>query len=159
MIFIITGSQKFQFDRLLIKMDEISCELNLKTEIYAQTGYSNYAPKNFKFKNFLNKNEFEKQIEKSEILITHGGTGSIMKGVKSKKKVIAIPRMKKYKEHVDNHQIEIIKEFDNLNLIYGLYEIENLKDALIDIKRVNMGEYKSNTKDIINSINDFLYKV
>ena len=74
MIFITLGSQKFQFNRLLKAVDE----LNLKEEIFAQIGYSDYIPKNFKYKRFMDRNEFSSYINKSDVIITHGGTGAIM---------------------------------------------------------------------------------
>ena len=53
-------------------------------------------------------------MEKANIVITHGGTGAIIGAVKKGKKVIAVPRLAKYGEHVDDHQLQLIKQFDDL---------------------------------------------
>ena len=119
MIFITLGSQKFQFNRLLKAVDE----LNLKEEIFAQIGYSDYIPKNFKYKRFMDRNEFSSYINKSDVIITHGGTGAIMGALKKGKKVIAVPRLSEYGEHVDDHQLQIIEEFKELNLLYSCEDI------------------------------------
>lgn len=158
MIFLTVGSQKFQFDRLLKKVDKlIECGF-LKEEIFAQIGYCTYKPKNFKYKEFLRRDEFNKLIGECEILITHGGTGAIIGGVKKEKKVIGIPRDKKFGEHVDNHQYEIVNEFSNMNLIYGVEDIDKLEEAIINIRQINFKKYKSNTNIIIDSIDKFIDK-
>lgn len=62
-------------------------------------------------------------------MITHGGTGAIIGAVKKGKKVIAVPRLVKYGEHVDNHQMQIIKQFSEMNLIYGVLDCDRLEEA------------------------------
>lgn len=117
-IFITLGSQKFQFNRLLKAVDEL-CEKGTvdAEDVFAQIGYSDYLPKNFSYKKFLDRDEFSNEMEKANIVITHGGTGAIIGAVKKGKKVIAVPRLAKYGEHVDDHQLQLIKQFDDLNLI------------------------------------------
>jgi len=151
MIFITLGSQKFQFNRLLKAVDE----LNLKEEIFAQIGYSDYIPKNFKYKRFMDRNEFSSYINKSDIIITHGGTGAIMGALKKGKKVIAIPRLSEYGEHVDDHQLQIIEEFKELNLLYSCEDMD-IEKALNIVKIKDFKKYKSNTETIINSIENFI---
>ena len=108
-IFITLGSQKFQFNRLLKAVDEL-CEKGTvdAEDVFAQIGYSDYLPKNFSYKKFLDRDEFSNEMEKANIVITHGGTGAIIGAVKKGKKVIAVPRLAKYGEHVDDHQLQLI---------------------------------------------------
>lgn len=108
MIFITLGSQKFQFDRLLKEVDKLVGEQFINQEVFAQIGYSKYKPKNFAYKDFLDRSEFARMEEKSEIVITHGGTGAIIGALKKGKKVIAVPRLARFGEHVDDHQLQLI---------------------------------------------------
>jgi len=156
MIFITLGSQKFQFNRILIAVDELLDKKVISDEVFAQIGYSDYRPKNYKFKKFLNYDEFKKMEEKADIILTHGGTGAIIGAIKQGKKVIAVPRLAKYGEHVDNHQIQLIEQFKTQNLIYGLKNCGELKDALNYIKNHDFNIYKSNTNLIIDSIEKFI---
>lgn len=112
-IFITLGSQKFQFNRLLIAVDKL-CEKKVISgeDVFAQTGYSDYVPRNYSYNNFLDRDEFSVEMGKADIVITHGGTGAIIGAVKKGKKVIAVPRRAKYGEHVDDHQLQLIKQFD-----------------------------------------------
>lgn len=153
MIFVTLGSQKFQFNRLLKAVDELDTE----EEIFAQIGYSDYKPQHYKYKEFLDREEFAAWEEKADIIITHGGTGAIIGAVKKGKKVIAVPRLAKYGEHVDDHQIQLIKQFKDLNLIYACVD-GDLQKALEVVKNTTYNEYKSNTKTIIKSLVDFIEK-
>lgn len=82
-IFITLGSQKFQFNRLLIAVDKL-CEKKIicGEDVFAQIGYSDYVPQNYRYNNFLDREEFSMEMGKADIVITHGGTGAIIGAVK-----------------------------------------------------------------------------
>ncbi|MBR6628078.1 MAG: beta(1,3)galactosyltransferase EpsH, partial [Lachnospiraceae bacterium] len=121
MIFVTLGSQKFQFDRLLQKLDDM-VENNIITEkIIAQIGASTYLPQHYEYVRFMDREQFAETMDQCDIVITHGGTGVIISAVKKGKKVIAIPRLAKYKEHVDDHQLQLLHQFDDLELICACY--------------------------------------
>jgi UDP-N-acetylglucosamine transferase subunit ALG13 len=151
MIFVTLGSQKFQFNRLLEAVDK----LQIDEMIFAQVGYSDYKPQNYKYKKFMDRDEFENIMDNADIVITHGGTGVIIEAVKKKKKVIAVPRLEKYGEHVDDHQVQLIGQFKKLNLIYACEDMD-IKNALDVVKKTAYNEYKSNTDKIISSLENFI---
>ncbi len=159
MIFVTVGSQKFQFNRLLKEIDRLVGEKVINEEIFAQTGDSDYIPTNFEYKNYLDRDEFKTAMEQSEIVITHGGTGVIIGAVKQGKKVIAVPRLKKYGEHVDDHQIQLLKEFEKMKLIYTCYESEDLGKAVVEVRKITYREYVSNTVNIIDSLKEYISKI
>lgn len=156
MIFVTLGSQKFQFNRLLKKIDELIEDNLISDEVFAQIGTSDYIPKNYSYKKFLDREEFSKRIKECDILITHGGTGVIVGGVKQRKKVIAIPRLMKFGEHIDNHQLQVIQQFNELNLICPCYELDQLKEKIDTISNQQYEIYESNTQKIIEDIDSFL---
>ena len=156
MIFITLGSQKFQFNRLLKAVDKLVENATITDKVFAQIGYSDYNPQNYQFTRFLDRDEFAKIIEEADIVITHGGTGSIMEAVKKGKKVIAIPRRMKYGEHIDDHQLQVVRQFKDLNLICECDDAEKINDALNLVKKSTYKKYVSNTPKIIDSIINFL---
>lgn len=156
MIFVTLGSQKFQFNRLLKKLDEIVENGNIKDEIFAQIGYSDYKPKNYKYKDFIDREQFKDIMAKSDIVIAHGGTGAIITAVKQGKKVIAVPRLAKYGEHVDDHQIQLVTEFESSGIISAIYDLDKLEEELLTIRDKQFRPYKSNTDKIVESIEDFI---
>lgn len=155
-IFVTVGSQMFQFNRLLIEIDNL-CESGiLKANVFAQVGYSDYKPKHYKYKDFLNRDEFSNEVDKADIVITHGGTGVIIGAIKKGKKVIAVPRLVKYGEHVDDHQLRFIKQFDELHLICPCNDLGELGEVIEKIKIQYFNKYESNTGIIIDSIRKFI---
>jgi UDP-N-acetylglucosamine transferase subunit ALG13 len=158
MIFITLGSQKFQFNRLLKAIDDLIESGIVTDEVFAQSGYSDYKPQNYQFKQFLDRDEFAECEARADIVITHGGTGAIIGAVKKGKKVIAVPRLAKYGEHVDNHQLQLITQFKNQNLICGLDDCRELEEALRYVKNHEFDCYQSNTQSIIESIERFIEK-
>lgn len=156
MIFITLGSQKFQFNRLLEKIDKLIEEEIITEKVFAQVGASDYVPSNYEACVFLDSEEFKKKISESDIVITHGGSGAIMGAVKSGKKVIAVPRLAKYYEHVDDHQLQLIKEFEELGIIVACYDLEELGELYQSIDKVMLKEYHSNTERMIASVEEFL---
>ena len=158
MIFVTVGSQKFQFNRLLEEIDRLIEDKIIKEEVFAQIGVSDYIPKNYKYTKFLTSEEFNKYIKTCDMVITHAGTGVIVNAVKLEKKVIAIPILEKYGEHVDDHQIQLIDEFKELNFIEPCYEINDLKNAIKNSKNKKYNKYISNTDKIIESIEEFIEK-
>lgn len=156
MIFVTLGSQKFQFDRLLQKLDDM-VENNIITEkIIAQIGASTYLPQHYEYVRFMDREQFAETMDQCDIVITHGGTGVIISAVKKGKKVIAIPRLAKYKEHVDDHQLQLLHQFDDLELICACYEVDDLEDKYSGIRDMKFKSYVSNTHTIIASIEEYL---
>lgn len=156
MIFVTLGSQKFQFNRLLIEIDRLVEEGKITEEVFAQIGYSDYKPKNYEYKKFLDRDEFSKIMIKCDKVITHGGTGAIIGALKNEKKVIAVPRLQKFGEHIDNHQLQIVSEFTKNGFITSINNISELSTEIINIDSIKFKKYISNTERIIEKIKMFL---
>lgn len=158
MIFITLGSQKFQFNRLLKTVDDLIAKGAIRDEVFAQIGCSDYKPQHYKFKQFLDREAFLEMEANADIIITHGGTGAIIGAVKKGKKVIAIPRLAKYGEHVDDHQIELISQFKKQNLICGLNDCSELEEALCYVEQNQFDLYISNTDKYIVQIEEYIQR-
>ena len=104
----------------------------------------------------IDRENFDKLINECDILITHGGVGSILTGLRNDKKVIVCPRLSKYNEHVNDHQIEIVEKFSELGLILPFYENDDLNKILNHVKSFKPKKFKSNTNNIISLIEDFI---
>jgi len=141
-----------------MELDKLVEEKKISNDIFAQIGYSDYKPKNYEFKEFLDREQFAEIMERCEIVITHGGTGAIVGAVKREKKVIAVPRLAKFGEHVDDHQLQIIDQFTDMNFIVGVKETNEIYEALEQLKTIEFKKYISNTENIIKSIEEFLAK-
>lgn len=134
MIFIAVGTQKFQFNRLLQSFDYLIESGQIEEKVFAQVGYSDYIPQNYQHVNFLDSADFEKYILECSILVTHSGVGTIVTGLRNNKKIIVVPRQKRYGEHIDNHQIEIAEAFSKSQYVQMCMD-ENMLYEAIEITR------------------------
>lgn len=156
MIFITLGSQKFQFNRLLKAVDEQIGEGKIRDTVFAQTGASDYKPQHFEYQTFLDRDAFSERMDNANIVITHGGTGAIIGAVKKGKKVIAVPRLSRYGEHVDDHQLQLLEQFRELGLICECQECKEIWKAVETVKTMEYKSYQSNTERIIESLEQFI---
>lgn len=152
MIFVILGSQKFQFNRLLKYIDELIENKIITEEVIVQSGYSDYSLKNAKSFPFLEKNKFEEYISEARVIVTHGGTGSIVSSIKQGKKVIAVPRKSSFGEHVDDHQFEITNLYAELGYCLEAIDFTSLTNALNSISLKEFKKFNSNNKYFIDSL-------
>ena len=105
MIFVSVGTQKFQMDRLMKQVEKLAAEMP-EEKFVVQYGNSTYIPKNCECYQFMDRDQFSQYMNESEVLVLHGGVGTIMQGLHMNKPIIVVPRLKKYGEHVDDHQLE-----------------------------------------------------
>ena len=144
MVLLSVGTQKQQFDRLF-KLVENSNKLK-NTELIAQSGYTKYESKRIKMISFVNDEEFEKLIEKCEFLICHGGVGTIFKALNIGKKVLVIPRLEKYGEHINDHQLEICKALQEEGLLLYLKDGEDIDDKIETLNKTDFKKYESDER-------------
>lgn len=158
MIFVILGSQKFQFNRVLQYLDKLIEEGSINEDVFAQIGHSSYLPKLYNFERFLDRADFLKKIEEAEIIVTHSGTGAIVSSLKACKKVITMPRLKEYDEHVDNHQLQIAQMFEDKKYLLVVKNIVELREAISQVMEIEFEYFISNNDLYLSVIKDFIEK-
>ena len=156
MILVLLGTQNNSFHRLLQEVQKNIDNGNIKEEVVAQKGYTKFESKDMKLYNKIPTEEIKKLIDKADIVITHGGVGSIITSITKGKKVIAVPRLKEYKEHINDHQLDIINSFDEMGYIIGISKVEELGDALKKIKDFKPKKYIQNTGNILKIVENFI---
>lgn len=142
MVLISVGTQKQQFTRIF---DLVKKSKRLyKEKIIAQAGYTKYENKRIEMFDFIPLDEMEKYISEADLVIAHGGVGTIFSAIKKGKKVIAVPRLEKYGEHINDHQIEICEELEKEGyILYYKDGIDNLDDLIGKIKNKEFKKYDS----------------
>ena len=156
MILVMLGTQNNSFHRLLEKIDDLINKRIINDEVVVQAGYTKYESNNMKIFSLIPVEELEELIEKADLVITHGGVGSIISSLKKGKKVIAVPRLHEYQEHVNNHQKEIIETFDKKGYIIGIQDVNQLEEAIEKSKDFIPEKYQSNNKKMLNIIENFI---
>jgi UDP-N-acetylglucosamine transferase subunit ALG13 len=130
LIFVTVGTHDQGFERLVRKIDELVKGKKIKDKVVIQTGYTDYKPKVCKWFKFVNPQNFEQLCKKSDLIITHAGVGSIMTCLKFGKATIVVPRLKKFGEHRDDHQLQITKELEKQGEVLAVYDVDQLKNVI-----------------------------
>ncbi len=158
MVFVVLGTNDKDFSRLLKAIDREIEKGTIKEEVIVQSGKTKYKSNHMKLIDFLSIDEFNQYIEKADYIITHGGVGTILDSLKKNKKIIAVPRLKKYKEHVNDHQIQIISEFDQDGYLLGVEDLNELGAAIQKVKKFKPKKFQSNQKKFIKLLDDYIKK-
>ena len=154
MILVLLGTQNNSFHRLLEEIERLIQDGIMQEEVVIQAGYTKYP--NMKILDFISKEELEEWQNKADVIITHGGVGSILSSITKGKKVIAIPRLHQYEEHVNDHQKEIVELFNEKGYIIGKQGIEDLEEALKEVKEFKPQKYQSNHDKMLKIIEEFI---
>ena len=156
MIFVTVGSQKFPFDRLIKQLDQLVAEGVIKDTVFAQIGSCTYEPQHIQYERFVDRKRFAELIDQCDMLITHGGEGAIMTGLLHGKKLVAVVRYGKYGEHVNDHQLMIVKALESLNHIVAVYDEDNLGDKIALARVKTLVPYQPGNNEIIKTITSFI---
>lgn len=159
MILVLLGTQNNSFHRLLEEIERLINKKVITDNVVVQAGYTKYESNKMKIIDLISKEELEKYQDEANLIITHGGVGSIVSSIKKEKKVIAIPRLHKYEEHVNDHQEEIVKLFNQKKYIIGLNDVNELENAIKRIDNFKPAKYKQNNKKMLTIISEFVDKI
>lgn len=144
MVLVLVGTQKQDFSRIFKEIENCS---SLKDEkIIAQSGYTKYESKKIECIPFMKREELMKLIKKADYIICHGGVGTIFESLYEKKKILAVPRLKKYKEHVNDHQIEVCSKLQDEGYILYFMDGEDFEKKFELLKNTEFEEYKNDNK-------------
>lgn len=159
MIFVAVGTQKFPFNRLLRLVDDLVAQRVIQEPVIAQTGNSDYQPKNYEYGRFFDKDAFEDYVRNCDVLVTHSGVATIITGLKFEKKVIVVPRLARFAEHVDDHQVQIAQSFSKQNLVMMCGENDDLARLLHDVRHHSFSKYVSQRDLVVQTIRDYLNSI
>ena len=156
MILVLLGTQHNEFTRLLEEIKDCINNGFITERVVVQAGFTKYKTDKMKIFDMISKDILENLVDEANIIITHGGVGSITMVLKKHKKVIAVPRLHEFNEHVNDHQRQIINVFNEKKYLIGIQNVEDLPEALKQIKDFKPKEYKGDNRKIIKLIEDFI---
>ena len=156
MIFVCTGTQTYQFDRLTKKLDELVASGEITDRIFAQIGAAEYLPQNYEYKKFIDKDEFSKYQQQADLVIAHGGTGALIGASKLGKNIIAVPRLAKFGEHVDDHQLQIVSVLEKEGYVRAVYDMEDLGKTIAEALENPIVEPYNRESNILAIIENFI---
>ncbi len=156
MILVILGTQDKSFSRLLKAVEKAIDDGTIKDEVIVQAGQTKYISNKMKIFDLISAPEFEKLIDDADLIITHGGAGSILSAIRKGKKVIAAPRLQKYMEHHNDHQKQIIHEFSKQGYILELNDFQKLDKLIEKSASFKPKKFMSNTHNMVKMLEEYI---
>ncbi len=149
MIFVTVGTHEQGFERLIKKIDDLVRDGKIKEDVIMQIGFTQYKPKYCKWEKLFPYSEMKEMMQKARIVITHGGPASFIMALQEGKTPIVVPRMSKYNEHVNDHQLDfslaVNERYKNLIVVE---DVENLGSIISDydnlVKNMSSGTLSNN---------------
>lgn len=150
MIFVTVGTHEQPFNRLIQKVDELKGDGVFSDEVIMQTGFSDYHPRNCKYKDFISHDDMQRYVDGARVVITHGGPSSFIMPLQVHKIPIVVPRLKEFDEHVNDHQLDFARQVANRKKnILVVEDIDKLADVIVnydsEVAKLN-GNIDSNNK-------------
>jgi UDP-N-acetylglucosamine transferase subunit ALG13 len=153
LIFVTVGNHYQGFERLIRKMDEIAGMIDEK--VIMQIGYGKYKPKNVEYFDFIESyKEIQELNQKARVVVCHGGAGAIITALEQGTPVIAVPRLKKYAEHTDDQQLDIVTAMAEEGKIIAVYDVDKLEKVLKSIGKKSIEIEKD--RRLVNFLKDYL---
>lgn len=156
MILVTLGTQDKTFVRLLEKINQLIDQGLIKDKVVVQAGFTKYSSDNMEIFDLIPQDEFNNLMSKADLVITHGGVGNIISALEKNKKVIAVPRLAKYGEHINDHQTQIIAKFNDLGYIIGLQDVDELDRAIKEVKKFKPQKFVHDNSKMLNLVSKLI---
>jgi UDP-N-acetylglucosamine transferase subunit ALG13 len=121
-IFVTVGTTHFPFDRLLSAV----AALDTDQELVVQRGPSRVSLGNAWVTDFLAFDKLNDHVRRADIVITHAGVGSIMVALSHGKRPVVVPRLERFGEAVDDHQVQVATQLDRTGRVRAVLDLADL---------------------------------
>ncbi|MBB1330207.1 beta-1,4-galactosyltransferase [Pseudoalteromonas sp. SR43-7] len=114
-ILVTVGTSQYDFDRLFEMLYKQPLYDNAEVRWVIQTGHNKlkHLPANGKIIDMTTRSEMEQLVKSASLVISHCGIGSINQMLAYQKKVLFVPRVSKFNEFSDDHQLQIANEISS----------------------------------------------
>jgi len=131
LILVAVGTHAMPFDRLVQAVDAVHAAAGFgDPELVVQSGCSTHVCGGARQFAYCPGPEFTDLLERADLLISHGGIGTILPALRLGKRVIAIPRLKRYGEHNNDHQVEVCAELGRRQILFTSRDTADLPSLL-----------------------------
>ncbi|RYE01314.1 MAG: glycosyl transferase family 28 [Sphingobacteriales bacterium] len=128
-VFVTIGSQE-PFARLLSLIDEIAPEFpELEFTAQTTTGHP-FSAKHIRTLDFIPPAAFRQHLAEADLVVCHAGIGTILNVLELEKPLIVFPRLARYHETRDDHQVATAKAFVQQGYLHMAQDGDELRAAL-----------------------------
>lgn len=123
------GTDHHQFDRLMGWIEQWAATAPSDVQVIVQYG-SSRPPRNVTGHALLPKEEFGRLLAGADAIVVQGGPGVIMDARRVGRIPIAVPRLARFGEVVDDHQVTFCRRMREANHVVMVESAEELSAAL-----------------------------
>lgn len=131
MILVSVGSTRFPFARMHHLVNDLAI-LSPGETIFYQSGCHtpNRAPANVTVHDYVSQNILLEHMKRAQIIICHGGPGTIYQALSFGTVPWVLPREKQYGEHLNNHQVTFCTYMHKRGLVHIITPTTNHRQLL-----------------------------
>lgn len=155
MIFLTIGTLH-PFDRLVKIVDSLVGSGRIEEPVVGQVGFGQYQPQHMQSFQVLEKNKFDEYMQKSSFIISHAGMGSIITAITLQKPMIVMPRLQQYREHVNDHQLDTARKFEELGIVLVANTDDELVEKIAMVPNFNPAKRQAQIDTLVSRIADYL---
>ena len=156
MILVLLGTQNNSFVRLLSAIQDNIDKKVIRDKVIVQAGFTKFESRDMEIFSLIDKDRLSELQDEADLIITHGGVGSIISSLKKGKKVIVVPRLKKYGEHVNNHQLQIARRFGEDGYVKYVINLKNLAKTISKLDKFEPKKYETVDSNVVSIVENFI---
>lgn len=151
MILILLGTQDAPFPRIIETTQQALVELEWSQAVIVQAGHTHYTTTSpqWRVTDFLSQAEFEEAITQAEVVICHGGAGTMLTALKKGKQVIVMARKLEFSEHNNDHQAELASKLAQEGYLQSVQTRSEMQAAL---QAVQAQTFQPRPFDFVNDV-------
>jgi UDP-N-acetylglucosamine transferase subunit ALG13 len=127
MIFVSVGTHEAPFDRLLRAVGELRTDEELVVQHGPSAVRCDRATE-FDYRPF---DEVVELVRRARVVVTHAGVGSVMLALSNGKRPVVMARLRRFDEHVDDHQLELALRLAEAGLVHLVEDGPGMAAALV----------------------------
>ena len=120
MILVSVGTHNKGFDRLVQAMDALAGEIDERVII--QRGATAWQPQHAAGFTFMSGEDMAQLTAEARVIVTHAAAGSAMLAISLGKPLVLVPRLQRFDEHMDDHQVQLAQALNALGRAVAVYE-------------------------------------
>ena len=154
MIFVTVGNATQSFDRLLNAIDELAGKSAFEGEhVLIQSGNSpKFVARHCEARPFISMDEFSDLMEQASLIICHGGCGTQLHAIRLGRIPVVMPRLEKYGEHLNDHQMQLVQALAAERKIVAAYDVDGLAQAIIQARELNKTSLAAQTSPMLGLV-------
>ena len=126
MIFVTVGTYEVPFDRLLRAVERLPA----REQLVVQHGPSAIRPPGATCFDFLPYERVVAHVRDARVVVSHAGVGSVLVALANGKRPVVVPRLRRFGEVVDDHQLAFARRLRREGLVDLVEDPDCLPAAL-----------------------------